>query len=91
MSKEGSLEKAQTLFNEFVDRSKSRYVSTLNLATAASFLGQKDLANQFFKKAFEDRDAYLFYLRSVYCRLPNDLLSDPRNVALMEKYLPKMR
>ena len=87
--KEGSLEKAQAIFNEFVDHSKSEYVSALSLATAASFLGKKDLANQFLRKACEDRDAYLLYVRNIYCRLPNDLLSDPRNIVLMEKYLPK--
>jgi len=89
--KEGSLEKAQAAFNDLVKRSITGYVSALNKATAASFLGQKDLANQLFKKACEDRDIYMLHVRSDYCRLPNDLLSDPRNVALMEKYLPKLQ
>jgi TolB-like protein/lipoprotein NlpI len=87
--KEGSVDKAQAIFHELAKSSTTGYTSALSKATAASFLGQKDLANQLFKKACEDHDAYLPYVRGIYCRLPNDLLSDPRNVALMEKYLPE--
>ena len=73
----------------------SAYSSQVTMSLAASFLGKKDLAHEHFKKAFEQHDTWLPFLianpilNSVH--LPNNMLSDPRNMALMEKHFPFMK
>ena len=82
----GELERAKAIFDQLLDRSKKEYIPKSSLAAAASFLGQKDLAHELLKKAIEERDHTLSRLFIDTIPLPNDLFSDPRNVALFEKY-----
>jgi adenylate cyclase len=90
---EGKLEQAKNLFEQkmrgsfedVVNRSKTEKVSFVSLANAASYLGKKDLAHQLLLKAFEEHDEQILILCDIPIRQPNDLLTDPRNVALIKK------
>ena len=88
--KEGKYDQAKAAFDKLVDRSKTEYIPKSSLATAASFLGQKDLAHELLRKAFEEHDSYLSRLLINTIPLPNDLFTDPRNVKLFEQFnLPR--
>ena len=89
--KNGNQLQAQKLYNELSSPTRSGYSSQTILSLAASFLRKKDLAHEHFKKAFEQHDNWLPYLLNHPIRLPNDVLSDPRNMALMKKHFPFMK
>ncbi|HTE28885.1 MAG TPA: hypothetical protein VK666_00815 [Chryseolinea sp.] len=94
--KNGNKLQAQKLYDELTSSTRTDYPSQYILSTAANFLGQKDLAHEHFKKAFEQRDNWLPYLINHPILndpngVPNNLLSDPRNMALMKKYFPFMK
>ncbi len=89
--KNGNTLQAQKLYDELTSPSRTEYSSQWVLSTAASFLGKKDLAHEHFKKAIEQRDNWLPYKINHPTRLPNDALSDPRNMALMKKHFPFMK
>ncbi len=87
---------AQKLYDELTSSTRTDYASQYVLSTAANFLGKKDLAHEHFKKAFEQRDNWLPYLINHPIlidpiRLPKNLLTDPRNMALMKKHFPFMK
>jgi hypothetical protein len=76
--KEGKSEKGQEQFNDLLQR--SGYVSSFSLALGASFLGQKDLAHDYLKKAIIAHEHWIPDLRRYPAPyLMDDLLSDPRN------------
>ena len=92
----GNEVQAQKLYDELTSSTRTEYSSQFILSTAASFLGKKDFAHEHFKKAFEQRDNWLPYLinhpiLNDLIRLPNNVLSDPRNMALMKKHFPFMK
>jgi len=92
----GNRLQAQKLYDELTSPTRTDYSSQYVLSTAANFLGKKDLAHEHFKKAIEQRDNWLPYLINHPIindpiRLPNNLLSDPRNLALMKKHFPFMK
>jgi len=87
----GNKLQAQKLYDELTSSTRTEYSSQFVLSEAASFLGKKDLAHEHFKKAFEQRDNWLPYILNHPIRLPNDVLSDPRNMALMKKHFPFMK
>ena len=89
--KNGNKLQAQKLYDELTSSTRTEYSSQYFLSTAASFLGKKDLAHEHFKKAVEQRDNWLPYKINHPTRLPNDVLSDPRNMALMKKHFPFMK
>jgi hypothetical protein len=89
--KNGNASQAQKLYDELTSSTRTEYSSQYVLSTAASFLGKKDLAHEHFKKAVEQRDNWLPYKINHPIRLPNDALSDPRNMALMKKHFPFMK
>ncbi len=75
--KEGKSEKAQEQFDDLLQR--SGYVSPFSLALGASFLGEKDLANYYLKKAITAHDNWITDLRKYPApHITDDLLSDPR-------------
>ena len=96
--KNGNTLQAQKLYDELASPTGIGYASQTTMALAASLLGKKDLAHEHFKKAFEQHDTWLPYLinqpilnPNINTRsLPNNLLSDPRNMALMKKHFPFM-
>jgi hypothetical protein len=66
----------------------SGYVSPFSLALGASFLGKKDLAHDYLKKAIAAHDNWITDLRKYPAPyLIDDLLSDPRNTEMI-KALP---
>jgi pentatricopeptide repeat protein len=83
---DGKKEKAESLYNEMLTEAKHRYLSKVSLANAASFMGLKDKAHEFMKLAFEERDPILGFYPIVSTSLPNDVMSDPRNVKLMDDH-----
>jgi len=87
----GNQVQAQKLYDELTSPTRTGYTSQSTLSLAASFLGKKDLAHEHFKKAFEQRDNWLAYIINHPIRLPNDALSDPRNMALMKIHFPFMK
>ena len=92
--KNGNKLQAQKLYDELISPIRTGYSSQSILSLAASFLGKKDLAHEHFKKAIEQRDNWLPYIINhppYPIRLPNDVLSDPRNMALMKKHFPFMK
>ena len=89
--KNGNKLQAQKLYDELTSPARTEYSSQYILSTAASFLGKKDVAHEHLKKAFEQRDNWLPYILNHPIRLPNDVLSDPRNMALMKKHFPFMK
>ena len=83
---------AKAAFDELLKRSQIEYIPKSSLAIAASFLGQKDLAHELLKKAFEERDTRLVHYKLFTVPLPKDLLKDPRNMKLFEQFkLPDWR
>jgi TolB-like protein/lipoprotein NlpI len=88
--KNGNQLQAQKLYDELTSPTRTGFSSQSMLSLAASFLGKKDLAHEHFKKAIEQRDNWLPYMINHPIRLPNDALSDPRNMALMKKHFPFM-
>ena len=93
--KNGNKLQAQKLYDELTSSTRAGYSSPYVLSTAASFLGKKDIAHEYFKKAIEQRDGWLPYIinhpvLNGPIRLPNNALSDPRNMALMKKHFPFM-
>ena len=89
--KNGKPLQAQQLYDDLTSPTRTGYSSQSILSLAASFLGNKDLAHEHFKKAIEQRDNWLPYMINHPIRLPNDALSDPRNMALMKKHFPFMK
>ena len=89
--KNGNQLQAQKLYNGLTSPTRTGYSSQSILSLAASFLGKKDLAHEHFKKAIEQHDNWLPYMLNHPIRLPNDALSDPRNMALMKKHFPFMK
>jgi len=87
----GNQLQAQKLYDELTSTTRTGYTSQSTLSLAASFLGKKDLAHEHFKKAFEQRDNWLAYIINHPIRLPNDALSDPRNMAFMKIHFPVMK
>lgn len=83
--KEGKHAQAKAAFDKLLDRSQTEYIPKSSLAAAASFLGQKELAHELLKKAFDEHDSYLVRLLIYTVPLQNDLISDPRNVRLFEE------
>ena len=93
--KNGDKLEAQKLYDELTS-STSIYSSQATMSLAASFLGKEDLAHEHFKKAFEQRDTWLPYLitqpvLNSMRLLPNSMLFDVRNMALMKKHFPFMK
>ena len=93
--KNGNKLQAQKLYDELTSSTSSVYSSQATMSLAASFLGKKDLAHEHFIKAFEQHDTWLPYLTNNPLlngpmQLPNNVLSDPRNMALMKKHFPFM-
>ena len=86
---------AQKLYDELAASTGVEHSSHVTMSLAASFLGKRDLAHEHFKKAFEHHDTWLPYLINNPILnsnlLPNNMLSDPRNMALMKKHFPFMR
>jgi TolB-like protein/Tfp pilus assembly protein PilF len=83
--KEGKSEEAQELFNDMVRASLSSYVSPFSLALGASYLGQKDIAFDYIKKAIDMRDNWITDLDKYPAPYITDaLLSDPRNNRLVK-------
>jgi hypothetical protein len=77
----------QKVYNkEMLTEAKHGYLSKVSLANAASFMGLKDKAYEFMKLAFEERDPILGFYPIVNTSLPNDVMSDPRNVKLMDDH-----
>ena len=90
--KNGNTLQAQKLYDELASPTGVGYSSQVTLSLAAHFLGEKDLAHEHFKKAIEQHDSWLPYLINHPTRnLPNNMLSDPRNMALMKKHFPFMK
>lgn len=89
--RKGNREKAQKAYDELVSLATMDYSGQFVLSQAASGLGKKDLAHEHFKKAIEQRDIWLPYIINYPFRLPNDVLNDPRNMALMKKNFPFMK
>ena len=89
--KNGNQLQAQKLYDDLTSPTRSGYSSQSILSLAASFLGKKDLAHEHFKKAIEQHDNWLPYMLNNPIRLPNDALSDPKNMALMKKHFPFMK
>ncbi len=81
----GKRAEAERIYKSMLEESQKKYISKTCLANAASFLGKKDLAHEFMKQAIEEHDSQLGLYPIVNLPLPNDVLSDPRNVKLMEK------
>ncbi len=92
--KNGNQLLAQKLYDELASPTGVGYSSQVTMSLAASFLGEKDLAHEHFKKAFEQHDTWLPYLINNPILnsnlLPNNMLLDPRNMALMKKHFPFM-
>jgi len=89
--KNGDRLQAQKLYDELTSPTRTGYSSQYHLSLAASFLGKKELAHEHFKKAIEQHDSVLPFIINFPIRLPNDVLSDPRNMALMKKHFPFMK
>ena len=89
--KNGSKLRAQELYKELTSPTRTGYSSQYHLSLAASLLGKKDLAHEHFKKAIEQHDSVLPFVINFPIRLPNDVLSDPRNMALLKKHFPFMK
>jgi hypothetical protein len=89
--RQGNAAKAQQLYNELASSAGTEYSSQYAQSLAASFLGKKDLAHEHFKKAIEQHDSWLPYIINHPVRLTNDVLSDPRNLALMQKHFPFLK
>ena len=60
--KNGNKLRAQKLYDELTSPTRTEYSSHYVLSLAASFLGKKYLAHEYFKKAFEQRDGWLPYI-----------------------------
>jgi adenylate cyclase len=88
--KNGNTLQAQKLYGELSSLTSTGYSSQFAMSDAASFLGKKDLAHEHFKKAIQQHETWLPYMLNHPARLPNDALSDPKNMALMKKYFPFM-
>ena len=60
--KNGNQLQAQKLYDELASPTGVGYSSQVTMSLAASFLGEKDLAHEHFKRAFEQHDTWLPYL-----------------------------
>ena len=87
--KEGKADQAKAIFTELMEKSKKEYVPKSNLAIAAFYLSQKDLAYELLKEAYEERDPFLVTGTN---RHPIEFFSEPRNVELRKQLnFPKGR
>ena len=87
--KEGKVDQAKAIFTELMDKSKKEYVSKSNLAIAAFYLSQKDLAHELLKEAYEERDPFLVTGINQH---PIEFFSEPRNIELRKQLnFPKGR
>jgi len=93
--KKGNKSQAQKLYDELTSPIRTGYSSQVANSLAASFLGKKDLAHEHFKKAFEQHDTWLPYLLNQPIlnpiRISDNMMSDPRNMALKKKHFPFMK
>lgn len=87
----GNQVKAEKLYDELNSPTRAGYTSQSVVSMAASFLKKSDLAHEHLKKAVEERDNWLPYFINLPIRLPNDALSDPRNMSLMVEHFPFMK
>jgi tetratricopeptide (TPR) repeat protein len=79
----GDTARAVSLFDELVTRSRQEYVQPTVVGAIAGYLGRVDEAFQWFERAFDEHDTYLFLLHGVTgehptWRMPPALLQDPR-------------
>lgn len=82
------LTEAKNQFAQLVDASRKQYVSSFFLAMAASFQGERNLAHRYLIDAFDSHENWVIVLGNRESPWPiSDLLADPRNMALAEKYL----
>ena len=80
--------KAQEAFDLLINQSTKRYVGKASLASAASYLGKKELARQYLREAIKMHDVWLPSLASDPTHFPNDLFSDQANVELLKEFFP---
>lgn len=82
----GNIKEAEEIMNEFVERSKTEFISGLYLFIAAYYLGKHDEAFTYLDKAIEQRDGILFSARA----LPSfkDARKDPRFREFWDKLIP---
>ena len=59
----GEKEKANKVLNELRETSKRRYVSPYLFAVAYAGSGDKELTLQWLEKAYDDRSAYMIWLK----------------------------
>jgi len=89
--KEGKTAIASAQFAEILSRARSEYVSPFSIALAASYMGNKDLAHDYFVRAIKEHDNWVLFFK-IYPEnyFVKNLMSDPRNDELI-KLLPNRK
>jgi TolB-like protein/Tfp pilus assembly protein PilF len=77
-------DKAQILFNELKERSRSEYVASALMAVSAAYLNNLDEAFDYLEKAYQERDPVLVMLKYEHW-VPAKLKEDPRFQMLFDR------
>jgi hypothetical protein len=72
----GKRDEARSILDRILEMRKSKYVSALLVASLYSRLGGQDAAFEWLERAFEERDHWLCYSRSI--PVAHGLRHDPR-------------
>ncbi|HVO76812.1 MAG TPA: tetratricopeptide repeat protein, partial [Candidatus Bathyarchaeia archaeon] len=79
----GRTDEARAILDRLDDMEKERFVPSLYRASIYIHLGERDRAFEYLNKAIEERDGWMFYLRTF--PLFDGLRSDPRFATLLKK------
>jgi tetratricopeptide (TPR) repeat protein len=79
----GKREEARAILDRMLALRSSRYVSALLISSIYSNLGETDLAFEWLERAFEERDHWLVYARTL--SIMRLMCPDPRFQAIMSR------
>ena len=85
--KQGKPIEARVWYDKLISQSQTMYTPKSILSMAEYFIGNKDIAHELLKKAFDDHDILLSLSNTLF----SELCSEPRNAALFRKYLRDKR
>ncbi len=81
----GEKAKAEQILLTLIERKKTEYVSSENIARIYIGLGEYDKAFEWLNRAYEERDPFLVIINSFWRVYYTSVLSDPRFKALLKK------
>ena len=82
--KTGNFEKANSLFQELLERSSKEYVSSTLLGLSSAYMNDPDAAFIYFDKALNDYESLIVSLKYEHW-VPEIVLTDSRYQALLQK------